>query len=226
MIRHIYNSHMASANKLPLNPRKSPVQERSKVTVEVIFQATLQLLLETDIAGLTTTRVAERAGVSVGTIYQYFPNKQALLLSLVRRHLEQIAQTMEDASKRLAGQSIGSVAEGLTAAFLDAKIRDIKASRALYTVFSELKGNDVLDSIGDRIHLSIVACLETVTDGQFEDPAVKAFALQATLTGVTRTVLERGASPISLVHLRSELTAINRAYLTAAAKQFGLAERP
>ena len=49
------------------------------MTVEAISEATIQVLLAVGLDRLTTTRVAERAGVSVGTLYQYYPNKQALL---------------------------------------------------------------------------------------------------------------------------------------------------
>ena len=67
-----------------LKPRKTPVQARSEATVDAIFKATIQVLLSDGERRLTTTRVAERAGVSVGTMYQYFPHKQALLYAVVR----------------------------------------------------------------------------------------------------------------------------------------------
>jgi AcrR family transcriptional regulator len=75
---------MSTKRQIPLEPRKTPVQARSTVTVEAIYEATFQVLLA--VGGperLTTTRVAERAGVSVGTLYQYFPNKQSLLFSVL-----------------------------------------------------------------------------------------------------------------------------------------------
>jgi AcrR family transcriptional regulator len=59
-------------------PKKTPVRQRSTVTVEAISEATIQVLLAVGLDRLTTTRVAEREGVSVGTQYQYFPNKRAL----------------------------------------------------------------------------------------------------------------------------------------------------
>jgi hypothetical protein len=58
-----------------LEPRKTPVQARSGVSVEAILNATIQVLIKVGKGRLTTTRVAARAGVSVGTLYQYFPNK-------------------------------------------------------------------------------------------------------------------------------------------------------
>ena len=66
-----------------LDPRKTPVQARSAVTVDAILSATIQVLLAEGQERLTTTRVAYRAGVSVGTLYQYFPNKQDLLRAVL-----------------------------------------------------------------------------------------------------------------------------------------------
>ena len=67
-------------------PRKTPLQARSKVTVEAIFEATIQVLLSHGRDRLTTTRVAQRAGASVGTLYQYYPNKQSLLFAVLENH--------------------------------------------------------------------------------------------------------------------------------------------
>jgi len=80
-----------------LEPRKSPVQARSTASVESILEATIQVLLSVGKERLTTTRVAHRAGVSVGTQYQYFPNKSALLQAARRRHLESVASGLEHA---------------------------------------------------------------------------------------------------------------------------------
>lgn len=66
-----------------LKARKIPRQARSSATVTAIHEATFQVLLADGIGRLTTTRVAERAGVSVGTMYQYFPHKQALLYAVL-----------------------------------------------------------------------------------------------------------------------------------------------
>ena len=78
-----------------LKPRKKPIQARSGATVEAIFEAAIQVLLADGLAWLTTTRVAERAGVSVGTLYQYFPNKEALLFAILLRHFEEVAEAIE-----------------------------------------------------------------------------------------------------------------------------------
>ncbi len=76
------------ARKKRINPRKSPAQERSRFTVEQIIQAATQVFAEWGYAGATTNHIAERAGVSIGSLYQYFPNKEAILVTLAKRHVE------------------------------------------------------------------------------------------------------------------------------------------
>ncbi len=70
-----------------LDPRRRPRQRRSKDTVAFVLEAAAQVFGERGYARTTTNHVAERAGVSIGTLYQYFPNKDALLLALAREHL-------------------------------------------------------------------------------------------------------------------------------------------
>lgn len=70
-------------------PRKQPVQDRSRQTVERILQAAARIFDEEGYRRTTTNRVAEAAGVSIGSLYQYFPNKDALLVALAERHVEE-----------------------------------------------------------------------------------------------------------------------------------------
>jgi len=77
-----------------INPRKSPAQERSRFTVEQIVEAAAQVFSERGYAGATTNHIAERAGVSIGSLYQYFPNKEAILVTLAKRHIEIAGKTL------------------------------------------------------------------------------------------------------------------------------------
>jgi len=73
---------MPAENPRRLKPRKTPSQERSRHTLNIILEAAAQVLQTKGYAGTTTNRVAARAGLSIGTIYEYFPNKDALLSAL------------------------------------------------------------------------------------------------------------------------------------------------
>ncbi len=72
---------------MTIEPRKRPKQDRSLIMVQRILDAARNLLSNDSVHGLTTTAIAERAGLSVGSLYQYFPNKEAIVLELARRWL-------------------------------------------------------------------------------------------------------------------------------------------
>jgi AcrR family transcriptional regulator len=75
--------------------RRTPTQSRARETVDVILQAAGEVFSKRGYAAGTTNRIAERAGVSVGTFYQYFPNKDAVLVALVERHVEAGMRSVE-----------------------------------------------------------------------------------------------------------------------------------
>jgi len=76
-----------TARKQRLEPRKPPVQKRSKATVNEILSAAAQVFEAHGYASGTTNRIAERAGVSIGTLYQYFPSKEAIAVAMLERHI-------------------------------------------------------------------------------------------------------------------------------------------
>src|ERR1700742_604577 len=134
------SSHLAQRSQVVLEPRKSPVQARSTASVEAILEATIQVLLKVGKERLTTTRVAARAGVSVGTLYQYFPNKSALLQAALKRHLAEVTDAIEIACQKQKGETLRQMMTALITACFKAKMRDAKTSAALYSVSSDVDG--------------------------------------------------------------------------------------
>lgn len=78
--------------------RKAPRQARSRATVEAVIEAGARILSQEGWAGFTTNKVAEAAGVSIGSLYQYFPEKIALVDAVRRRHLEESLAAVRGAS--------------------------------------------------------------------------------------------------------------------------------
>src|SRR5437870_12652127 len=72
------------------HPRKLPKQERAKATVEAILAATAHILVREGFDAASTNRIADEAGVSVGSLYQYFPSKQAIVSALLERHVHRM----------------------------------------------------------------------------------------------------------------------------------------
>lgn len=208
---------MTVAHPQNLKPRKTPCQARAEATVDAILEAAIQVLLSEGARRLTTTRVAARAGVSVGTLYQYFPHKEALLYAVLKQHLDAFAEAVEAACARLRGQAIASIGEGLVLAYLDAKTDRVDASRALYLLSADLDTGELLGGMSQRIQDATTALLASAADAAFDDVPVVTFTLLAAMSGAIRTVFERGAAPTMLRDLRTQLTTMCRAYLEAAA---------
>jgi AcrR family transcriptional regulator len=75
------------------NPRKSASQKRSRATVDALLQATTRILIREGFDKASTNHIAAVAGVSVGSLYQYFPSKEALVAAVIDRHSQEIMQT-------------------------------------------------------------------------------------------------------------------------------------
>jgi AcrR family transcriptional regulator len=199
-----------------LKPRKSPRQARSAVTIEAIHTATIQVLLADGVSRLTTTRVAERAGVSVGTLYQYYPHKQALLFALVERKFATIEAAMRAAGERLMGRDLATIADGLVTAWLDAKMEDMLASRAIYGISAEFDISDLMGRAARDMAALIADLLRAAPGADFADRDAVAFTLTALLGGSVRVVMEAEAGTEGLDRLRRELPRACHAYLAAA----------
>src|ERR1039458_5699053 len=125
---------MPADTVVAFEPRKTPVQARSTVTVEAISEATIQVLLRHGAERLTTTRVAQRAGVSVGTLYQYYPNKQSLLFAVLENHLDNVMARVEAACESACHKPLAEMIREMVEAFVDAKMKRADISVALYQV--------------------------------------------------------------------------------------------
>jgi len=198
-----------------LEPRKSPVQARSTASVGAILDATIQVLLAVGKERLTTTRVALRAGVSIGTLYQYFPNKSALLQAALKRHIDEVYGTIEKVCREQRSNTLREMATAVITAFLEAKMRDVKTSVALYSVSSDVDGASIVKQTGIRSSHAIVGMLVTAREPLTRDPHMVASMLQAAMAGVSRRLLESDAPDKHFPVLRQELIFFVCAYLEA-----------
>lgn len=120
------------AAKPALKPRKKPSQERSRETVDVILEAAARVLAHHGYARATTNRIAQAAGVSVGSLYEYFPNKDAILVAIAERQLQQ----MKDAV--VASLDGPGPIENVLRRFVEASVAAHEPHRDLHrVVFSE-----------------------------------------------------------------------------------------
>ncbi len=201
--------------KPSFTPRKLPVQARSTASVEAILEATIQVLLLAGKQRLTTNRVAARAGVSIGTLYQYFPNKNALLHAALRRHLDQVYKAVTDACARHTGQSLRAMGEGLVAAFLQAKFERIETSLALYQIRDDVQGAAVAESLRQQAADAITAMLRSSHEPLATDLDAVTSMLFTVMAETSRRMLESKDPPTARLSLQPQLTIMVTAYLEA-----------
>jgi AcrR family transcriptional regulator len=209
---------MRTGKEPGLNARKQPQQARSQATVDAIFDATIQVLLAEGLQRLTTIRVAERAGVSVGTLYQYFPQKQALLFAVLQRHLGTVSTALQDAAASAHGACLSSMVKTVVTAFVKSKTRNLDESRALYAVALELDSRAYVREVEARNRAALEAMLMTASDAHFDDIAATTFMFMGALVGPIRLLLE-GKSPQSMIRkLPGQLESLCLGYLEREAR--------
>jgi AcrR family transcriptional regulator len=196
--------------------RKTPVQARATVTVEAIYEATIQVLLGEGAERLTTTRVAERAGVSVGTLYQYYPNKQSLLFAVLENHMNKVAEAVEDACEHARGKPMAVMVQEVVEAFVDAKMARTDISTALYRIAAEVDGPAVVRRAIARSLRALEAVLKTAPDAVLDHEKFTVQMLFGAMAGTTKSVLEAGASPAMVRNLRHHLVLLCQSYVAAA----------
>lgn len=160
---------MPSPRPSPSRPpsRRAPVQERAQRTIEVIFQATAQVLADAGEAGLTTNRVAERAGVSIGTLYQYFPNKQALLAAMIEAERKRAVLRFEALLQRALadGDSTGTIVHAVVSLAVRSFGGGNLAQRRIASLAWRLDQDDLatraLKDASDRIAARVQLCVDT-----------------------------------------------------------------
>jgi AcrR family transcriptional regulator len=200
-----------------IEPRKAPVQARSRVTVAAIAEATIQVLLRQGPERLTTTRVAERAGVSVGTLYQYFPNKQSLLFAVLEAHLDRLTTTVEAACRDARGRRLADMVRAVVEAFVDAKMARAEVAVALYRVASDVGGPALVKRMNARARKALEAMLRTAPDARRQPEPFAVQMMVAAMAGATRSVLEAGATRPLIRQVREHLVLLCQSYMAALA---------
>jgi AcrR family transcriptional regulator len=200
---------------LELEPRKTPQQSRSVITVQAINDATIQVLLKAGQERLTTVRVAERAGVSVGTLYQYFPNKQSLLFAVLEQHMERTTRAVEEVCTANHHEPLEVMVSELVNRFVDEKLTDRETSVALYRIAAEPGGGIIVDRIRRRYEEAMLAMFQTARMPASVDLRYMTHMIFLTLAGTIRGHLESSPSPRVVRRLREHLAKLILAYCEA-----------
>jgi AcrR family transcriptional regulator len=174
------------AMKQKLEPHE-PRQERAREKVELILEATMRLLERDGLAALTTNAVAAKAGVSIGTLYQYFASKDAILDELARREVagfsEQIMAAVEDPSPMSP--------EERTRRIVRAVLKSYGGRKGVHRIVMEYslsRGSRRVAVLTDRF-TGLIASENRREEGRMFLSAAQAFVITHAMTGVLRAMV-------------------------------------
>jgi AcrR family transcriptional regulator len=168
----------------PPVPRKHPIQERAAATVDAILGAVERVLEKHGAGGLTTNRVAEIAGVSVGTLYQYFPNKEALVGAVIERYFQQTFAMCRAALAAGDGVPLGTLIDRVADALAAAYRVQRPIHRWLIDLRSAAAYQERFRAVLDEFVGEIAAFLAARPDVRFPDPRGAAFLLVHGIEGI------------------------------------------
>ncbi len=197
-----------------LNPRKQPKQARSKATVEAILQAAAQVLVNEGYDKASTNRVAKVAGVSVGSLYQYFPNKDAMFLALADEHSGHMISMLQEMVTDLLTAPIPDAVRTYIDAMLRAHIVEPELHQELTLLLPRLQTmNDVAD-LNKQAELPVRMWLEAHRDEiQVGDLDTAAFILVNSVEMVTHAALVDRPHALEDGSIAEELTKMILGYL-------------
>lgn len=145
-------------------PRKTPSQARSKATSEALLTAAAHILETQGLAGFNTNAVAERAGVSIGSLYQYFPNKDAILGALIEQHNREFSEMMATVFATADGPSLIDDLGLLLQEAVDWHSTRYRLSRILDAEERRLSPHLELEACSGNAHTALSTLLERRRD--------------------------------------------------------------
>ncbi|MEE1868012.1 TetR/AcrR family transcriptional regulator [Pseudomonas auratipiscis] len=185
---------IASAGQLPAL-RKRPSQSRSRALVDAVEQACLRILDESGEGSLTVARIAEISGVAVGSIYQYFPNKDAIVALLYERILDQESEELLKVRERLVGVPLKSALRDILANIIRVETRLFKLNKVFHLRYHSAlhlgMWRGPYQTTGEFIEATWLPLLQMYEhEVTTEHPALAAYLLGQGLRSVIRSVLE------------------------------------
>lgn len=172
------------------NPRKHATQERSRATVDALIEATAHILVREGFDRASTNRIAEEAGVSIGSLYQYYPSKEALVAAVIDRHNQEIMEVVRDALAEVASQPIEKAVRKLVTVAIEAHRIDPKLHRVLAEQIPRTGRLENVEAFNREAYTLVRAYLEDHRDEiRRVDLGLAAFVCVASIEALTHTAV-------------------------------------
>lgn len=202
-----------AASKKPKQARRTPLQERSAVTVDALLKATAQILVAEGYERATTNRVAERAGVSIGSLYQYFDNKEALVLELLRQHFCRLEEVLHTAMVRVADAPLEEAVAEMIHALMAVESLNPELTHVIMNQLPRVGDFAIISDFESRIEERVAAIL--VADEIYpREPVLAAQVIVRAVGGLVRSTLLRAPGALRDGALKQEITALVLGYLS------------
>ncbi len=195
-------------------PKKTPRQSRSAATFEAIIEAGARILREGGYEALTTNRVADLAGVSVGSLYQYFPNKEAILVEMVCRHLTDLGAGIATIASRADELTLEELVTALIADNARAHLVDPALHKVLFEEAPRLGAMDWRDVFAEGAIATVIGLLERHrADIVADDLPLAAEIVAASVEAIMHGAAMRGDPRLANGAIARETTRLVLAYL-------------
>jgi AcrR family transcriptional regulator len=176
--------------KPPTNPRKKARQERSRATVGALVEATARILVREGFDKASTNRIAAMAGVSVGSLYQYFPSKEALVAAVIERHQQEIMQLVRGELAQAANQRIAQGVRTLVTMAVEAHRIDPKLHRVLAEQIPRVRRLEKVETFNRENYAFFRAYLESHREEiRATDLELAAFVCVTSIEALTHTAV-------------------------------------
>jgi AcrR family transcriptional regulator len=199
------------------DPRKEASQERSRATVDALVEATARILVREGFDKASTNRIAEVAGVSVGSLYQYFPSKEALVAAVIERHRQEIMQVVRGELALAANQPMEQGVRTLVAVAVKAHRVDPKLHRVLAEQIPRVGRLEKAETFNRENYAIFRAYLESHRDEiRAADLELAAFICVTSIEAVTHNAVlhHKMVSDEAMDALIDEATRLVLGYLT------------
>lgn len=180
------------ARKVKTNPRKLASQKRSRLTVDALLEATARVLMKEGYDRASTNKIAQVAGVSIGSLYQYFPSKEALVAAIIDRHTQQVSQVMRKALVKVAARPIEVAAREFVSIAIDAHRVNPKLHGVLTEQIPRVGRLENTEAIGREAYALVRGYLEAHRDElDVADPDLAAFVCVTVIEALTHAAVLR-----------------------------------